>query len=125
MSGIISRKGYVVKVFFWDIDRRYKVLYIKCNTKDQEGGADVLKLRIKEVAEKQGIKDPVDLASKAGIAYATAYRLWQGNIGTEGRGVGVLVLYKVARALGVKMWELVEETDQGPLFPARLEAVQA
>lgn len=69
----------------------------------------MLKLKVKEAAQAQGINDPVDLASKTGIAYATAYRLWQGNIGSKDRGVGVLVLYKVARALGVKLWDLLED----------------
>lgn len=82
----------------------------------------MLKLKVREVAELQGIRDPVDLASKAGVAYATAYRLWQGNIGTPGRGIGILVLYKVARALGVKVWDLVEETDSGPWVPELMAA---
>lgn len=69
----------------------------------------MLKLKVREIAEAQGIRDPVALAGKTGVAYATAYRLWQGKLGTEGRGVGVLVLYKVARALGVKLWDLLED----------------
>lgn len=83
-----------------------------------EGSADVLKLKVRDAAESQGIHDPVTLAAKAGIAYATAYRLWQGEIGSEDRGVGVFVLYKVARALGVKLWDLIEDVPEGPLAPA-------
>jgi transcriptional regulator with XRE-family HTH domain len=83
-----------------------------------ERGADVLKLKVREVAEAQGLTSPVDLASRTKIAYATAYRLWQGDAGTDGRGVGVLVLYKVARALGVKLWDLVEDVPEGALAPA-------
>ena len=53
------------------------------------------------------------------IAYATAYRLWQGKLGSKERGVGILVLYRVAQALGVKLWDLLED-DSGPLVPAQL-----
>ena len=81
----------------------------------------MLKLKVREVAEAQGVRDPVDLASKTGIAYATAYRLWQGKLGTEGRGVGVLVLYKVSRALNVRLWDLLED-ESGPLVPELLAA---
>lgn len=81
----------------------------------------MLKLKVREVAEKQGIRDPVDLASKTGVAYATAYRLWQGNPGTEGRGVGILVLYKVSQALGVNLWELLED-ESGQFAAAPLAA---
>ncbi len=74
-----------------------------------ERGADVLKLRVREIAEAQGVNDPVALAGKAKIAYATAYRLWQGQLGSDDRGVGILLLYRVARSLGVKLSELVVE----------------
>ena len=69
----------------------------------------MLKLNVREISEAQGIKDPVGLASKTDIAYATAYRLWQGQLGSDDRGVGVLLLYRVARGLGVKFSELVAE----------------
>lgn len=69
----------------------------------------MLQLRVRETAEARGIKDPVALASRAGIAYATAYRLMRNEIGSEDRGVGILVLYKVARALGVRLSDLLDE----------------
>lgn len=74
----------------------------------------MLKLKVKEVAEAQGINDPVALAAKTGVAYATAYRLWQGQLGSESRGLGVLMLYGVARKLGVRLWDIVEELPEGP-----------
>ncbi len=73
----------------------------------------MLELRVREAALAQGIKDPVALAARAGIAYATAHRLMKNEIGSEDRGVGVLVLYKVARALNVRFVDLVVES--GPL----------
>lgn len=86
----------------------------------KERGVDVLKLRVREVALEQGIADPVALAGKTGIAYATAYRLWQGKLGSKDRGVGVLVLYKIAQALGVRLSDLVVE--EGPRVPAPVSA---
>lgn len=84
----------------------------------------MLKLKVREIAEAQGINDPVALAGKAKIAYATAYRLWQGQLGSKDRGVGVLLLYRVARALGVKFSEMVVE-ESGPGFRASLAGVPA
>jgi len=81
----------------------------------------MLKLKVREIAEAQGISDPVALAGKTGIAYATAYRLWQGKLGSDDRGVGVLLLYRVSRALGVKLSELVVE-ESGPWKPALIAA---
>lgn len=69
----------------------------------------MIKLRVKEVAQAQGIKDPVSLASKAGIAYATAHRLMKNDVGSKDRGVGILVVAKVARALGVRFVDLIDE----------------
>lgn len=80
----------------------------------------MLKLKVREIAEQQGITDPVGLASRVGVAYATAYRLWQGQLGSDDRGVGVLLLYRVARALKVPFFDLFEETEPGPMFPAPL-----
>ena len=71
----------------------------------------MLKLNVREISEAQGINDPVALAAKTKVAYATAYRLWQGNLGSDDRGVGVLMLYRVSRALGVKLSDLVVESS--------------
>jgi hypothetical protein len=74
----------------------------------------MLKLKVREIAEAQGITDPVALAGKTKVAYATAYRLWQGQLGSDDRGVGVLLLYRVSRALDVKFFDLFEEVP-GPM----------
>jgi transcriptional regulator with XRE-family HTH domain len=72
----------------------------------------MIRLRVREVAEQQGIRDVTDLAARSGIAYATAYRLWKGDIGGTERGersVGIMTLHRVAMALQVPMSELYEE----------------
>lgn len=72
----------------------------------------MVRLRVREVAEGRGVRDATDLARRTGVAYATAYRLWQGDVGgKENRSVGILTLHRVARALGVSMGELYVEED--------------
>lgn len=70
----------------------------------------MVRLRVREVAEAHGIVDATKLARKAGLAYATARKLWNGEVGgKDERSVGILTLHRVARALGVRMSELYDE----------------
>lgn len=72
----------------------------------------MLRLRVKEVAEGAGIPDAAELSRRTGISYDTAYRLWRSEVGGEKRGersIGVMTLHRVAKALGVKIADLVEE----------------
>ena len=70
----------------------------------------MIRLRVKEVAEKQGVASAADLARRTGVAFATANRLWKNDLGGEqDRGVGLLTLWRVAQALGVKVADLYEE----------------
>lgn len=72
----------------------------------------MLRLRVKEVAEQKGITDAAKLSRHANVAYATAHRLWNGELGGEGdKGVGILILYRVARSLGVRLMELIVEDE--------------
>jgi hypothetical protein len=70
----------------------------------------MLRLKVKEVAESQGVTDAAKLSRKTGIGYATAHRLMQGEITEDNlRSVGILTLYRVAKGLGVQMSDLYEE----------------
>lgn len=72
----------------------------------------MIRLQVKEIAESLGIPDAAELSRKTGIAYATAYRLWRGDIGGTSRGdrsIGIVTLYRVAQALGVKTSDLYVE----------------
>jgi transcriptional regulator with XRE-family HTH domain len=80
----------------------------------------MLRLKVKEVAEQGGIPDAAELSRRTGISYDTAYRLWRGEVGGTSRGersIGVMTLYRVAKALGVKVADLIEE-DRRTLLPA-------
>lgn len=72
----------------------------------------MLRLKVKEVAERHGITDAAKLSRATGIGYATAYRLMQGDLTEDNkRSVGILTLYRVAKALGVRISDLYEEED--------------
>jgi transcriptional regulator with XRE-family HTH domain len=79
----------------------------------------MIRLRVKEIAEQQGITSAAELARRSGLAFAKANDLWKGEITTDGkRSVGILVLHRVAKALGVKIVDLLEE-ERMALLPAR------
>ncbi len=70
----------------------------------------MIRLKVKEVAERKGIADAAKLSREAKIAYDTARRLWAGDIGSENdKGPGLLTLWKIAQALNVKVIELFDE----------------
>lgn len=81
----------------------------------------MIRLRVKEVAEQQGVRDVTELAARSGIAYATAYRLWKGDVGGSERGersIGIMTLHRVAKALGVRTSDLYVEEDRRTLATA-------
>ena len=72
---------------------------------------NLVRLKIKSVAEAQGI-DAARLSRIANIGYATAYRLFNEpelDETSDKNGVGILTLKRIARALGVKLTDLIEE----------------
>ena len=76
----------------------------------------MIRLRIREVAERLGVSSAADLARRTGVAFATANKLWKDDLGGEqDRGVGLLTLWRVAQALGVKVADLYVEDDRRTL----------
>jgi hypothetical protein len=70
-------------------------------------------LRIREVAEARGVETAASISRRTDIATGTAYRLWAGDLGSgqsanRDRGVGLLLLYRIAKALGVRIEDLYE-----------------
>jgi transcriptional regulator with XRE-family HTH domain len=68
----------------------------------------MVKLRVKEVAEQQGL-DIAKLARRADLAYATVYKAWHNK--ATGQGVGIYTLAAIAQALGVRVVDLIEEVE--------------
>ena len=72
----------------------------------------MVRLRVKEVAEQQEL-DIAKLARKADLAYATVYKVWHEQM--TDKGVGILTLAKIAKALGVRVVDLIIEEDRRTL----------
>ena len=64
----------------------------------------MVRLRVRELAEKKGIPNPLVLSKKSGVAYATCYGLWYG----ERSLIGLGVIDKLCKALGVTPGKLFE-----------------
>lgn len=71
----------------------------------------MVKLKIREVAEAQGVENAAQLSRRADIAQSAAYNLWNG-VTTD---PGILTLAAIARALKVKISDLFEESDSGTM----------
>jgi hypothetical protein len=79
----------------------------------------MIRLKIKEVAEAQGVASAADLARRTGLAFAKANELWKNQLTIDNkRSVGLLTLYRVAQALGVKVADLYVEEDRHALYLA-------
>lgn len=79
----------------------------------------MVRLRVREVAEAQGVKSAAELARRTGLAFSGANELWKGEVTTDGkRSVGILTLHRVAQALGVRVADLIIEEDRRALLPA-------
>lgn len=82
----------------------------------------MIRLRIREVAEAQDITSAAELARRTGIAFAKANELWKGQFTGNGEGnkrsVGLMTLYRIAKALGVKTSDLYTEDEQLALYAA-------
>jgi len=69
----------------------------------------MIRVRVREAAQAQDL-DIAKLARRADLSYATVYKVWHEQL--TDKGVGLLTLYKIARALGVRVVDLIEETDR-------------
>ncbi len=64
----------------------------------------MLKLLVKEVAEREGVENALELSKRAGLHYQTVYSLWRG----ESRMIGLQTIEKLCRALGVRPGQLFQ-----------------
>lgn len=70
----------------------------------------MVRLRIKEVAESQDF-NMAKLSRRADVAYRTIVRVWK----NPEHDITMSTLVKIAKALGVKVVDLIEETEEQPL----------
>lgn len=77
----------------------------------------MIKLLVKEVAEREGIRNALDLAKRADLHYQTVYSIWRG----ESKQIGLETIEKLCRALGVRPGQLFQlEPDIGGSVTAGL-----
>jgi DNA-binding Xre family transcriptional regulator len=67
-----------------------------------------VRLKVKEMAEQQNL-DIAKLARRADVAYATAYKAWHNQL--TDKGVGIFTLAKIAKALRVRVVDLIVEDE--------------
>jgi transcriptional regulator with XRE-family HTH domain len=72
-----------------------------------ERGTSVLRLKLKEIAEKHGFS-PQSLARASGVSYSTILRVYRNPY----RYVTTLTLGKLASTLGIASPELIEELPE-------------
>jgi DNA-binding Xre family transcriptional regulator len=72
----------------------------------------MIKLTVKEIAQKEGITSPRELERATGLSYATAHALWNGHP----RMVQLATLELICTRLGVRPGQLFDfEPDQNKL----------
>jgi putative transcriptional regulator len=72
----------------------------------------MIKLVVREVAEREGIKSPRELERATGLSYSTAYGLWKGNP----RMIQLETIELLCTRLGVRPGQLFQfEADRGKL----------
>jgi len=64
----------------------------------------VVKLIVKEVAERKGVTNPFQLSQKTGLNYAACYKLWH----EEQKMVGLKTLAIICQTFNVKPGQLFE-----------------
>ena len=69
----------------------------------------MVRVRVKEVAEAQNL-DIAKLSRRSDLSYATVYKIWHEQM--TDKGPGILILAKVAKALGVRLVDLIVEEDR-------------
>lgn len=66
--------------------------------------AFVVRLSVREVAEKKGIKNPLRLSQASGIPYAACHAIWNG----EQKQISLETINKLCKALKVRPGALFE-----------------
>ncbi len=81
-------------------------------------GAMSMKLIVKEAAQREGIRNPVELSQKTGIAYGSCYRLWQGTATM----IAVETIERLCTALRVYPGQLFDFQPEPEILPSESKA---
>jgi DNA-binding Xre family transcriptional regulator len=78
----------------------------------------MMKLVVKEVAEREGIASAYELSKRTGIQVTSTYKIWNG----EARMVGLDTLDRLCTVLGVKPGQLFEHRAEPRKLPGGVGA---
>lgn len=81
-----------------------------------------LRLIVKEVAEREGIRNPRELSQRSGIAYASCHRFWNGEVAQ----IGIETLERLCTLFKVWPNQLFDYRPEPKILPQdRSEALKA
>lgn len=69
----------------------------------------MIELRVREVAERKGINNPLALSKESGIAYANCYKIWN----NQQRMIGLDTLDRLCAALGCEPGDILVRVADG------------
>jgi DNA-binding Xre family transcriptional regulator len=81
----------------------------------------MIRLAVKEIAEKEGISSPRELERATGLSYATAHALWNG----QPRMIQLDTIELICTRLGVRPGQLFEFEPNRDKLSRRVETRQA
>jgi DNA-binding Xre family transcriptional regulator len=75
----------------------------------------MIRLIVREVAEREGIKNPKELSEKTGLFYRTCYLLWNGKT----RRIDLDTIEKLCTFLNVRPSQLIEFEPDPSVLPTK------
>ena len=72
-----------------------------------------MKLIVRQVAEREGIRNPLELSQKSGIAYASCHRLWNEDV----KQIGIETIERLCTLLKVWPNQLFDYKPEPDLLP--------
>jgi DNA-binding Xre family transcriptional regulator len=67
----------------------------------------MIELRVREVAERKGINNPLALSKESGIAYANCHKIWN----NQQKMIGLDTLDRLCAALGCEPGDILVRVD--------------
>lgn len=67
----------------------------------------MIELRVRDVAERKGINNPLALSKEGGIAYANCYKIWN----SQQKMIGLDTLDRLCEALGCEPGDILVRVD--------------
>ena len=69
----------------------------------------MIELRVREVAERKGISNPLSLSKESGIAYANCHKIWN----NRQKMIGLVTLDRLCETLGCEPGDILVRVPTG------------